>query len=348
MPKKHLSFSQISKYLKCGEQYRRAYIEHERLPPNVSMIVGSAIHYSQEVSEKHAIDGGRVDTETAVILALQYWHENKGEIGWSQNDIDDYLERLEKQCHKRVKAFESEHKKTLKLMEADYKREAKKEKKEVNELDLKEKLKKKIESFNQFMKKETDEHSLYVDSLDEESIVELLEKEAEDKVSRLTYTYHEAYGKTSKPFEVEMPFTLNIEGIYTPIVGFMDLIEGPFRMHDDKEAYIIIDTKTATKSPPEDDIDEDLQLSIYDMAFRQIFNKKPYRLKKRWVVDTTEVKVIEQVAEARSPEQLDRVINRIKVTEQCIQKQMFLPAPQGCWWCSKKWCNYWDDCKLRS
>jgi len=47
---KHISISQINKYLGCGEAYRLQYIEGIKQPPNVSMIKGSAFHKVAETN----------------------------------------------------------------------------------------------------------------------------------------------------------------------------------------------------------------------------------------------------------------------------------------------------------
>lgn len=346
----HISYSQISTYLKCGEKYRRNYIEMEKLPPNAAMVCGSSIHYGLEVAAKTIIDGGdRLDTETVITLALQYWEGKKGDINWREWDIQDYKDRLEKYFIKKNKTFESEHKKALKYIDSEHKKETKKShlSKEQLEQVLLSKLEEKSHSFDSFMKKEINKQQVELDSLDDDAIVERLEKEQEEKIERLTRVYYDQFGKTIKPFKAEMPFEVTLMEGFPPIRGFIDLIEGPYTMHDDKEAYSIIDIKTASKSPLDNDIYEDFQISIYDLAYRQKFGKKPYRLKKVWAVDTAEPKVVAQSCEARSDEQIKRVKKRIQLAVECIAKGVFLPAPQGCWWCGERWCDYWDDCQVR-
>jgi RecB family exonuclease len=49
MPK-HISISQINKYLGCGEAYRLQYIEGIKQPPNISMIKGLAFHKAAETN----------------------------------------------------------------------------------------------------------------------------------------------------------------------------------------------------------------------------------------------------------------------------------------------------------
>ena len=42
--KRPISPSQIDMFSRCGEQYRRRYIEKDRLPPGVAMIRGRGVH----------------------------------------------------------------------------------------------------------------------------------------------------------------------------------------------------------------------------------------------------------------------------------------------------------------
>lgn len=37
----------------------------------------------------------------------------------------------------------------------------------------------------------------------------------------------------------------------------------------------------------------------------------------------------------------------VNAVHKAIQAGVAVPAPEGSWWCSKKWCPYWDRCKGR-
>ena len=54
--KKHISPSQMSSYTRCGEAYRRRYIEHEIIPPSFAMSKGSSVHSGQEMDFRQKID----------------------------------------------------------------------------------------------------------------------------------------------------------------------------------------------------------------------------------------------------------------------------------------------------
>jgi hypothetical protein len=58
--KPHLSISQLTMLSRCGEQYRRRYIEHEIRPPAVAMLVGRATDESVNQNLKNKIDTGEL------------------------------------------------------------------------------------------------------------------------------------------------------------------------------------------------------------------------------------------------------------------------------------------------
>lgn len=56
--KPHMSPSAMDTYLRCGEQYRRAYVLGERIPPGVALIKGSGVHKGAEVNYKQKVESG--------------------------------------------------------------------------------------------------------------------------------------------------------------------------------------------------------------------------------------------------------------------------------------------------
>jgi hypothetical protein len=56
----HISHSQISTLSKCGEQYRRRYVEGEKLPPGFAQIRGGAVHYPIEKNMLHKMETGEL------------------------------------------------------------------------------------------------------------------------------------------------------------------------------------------------------------------------------------------------------------------------------------------------
>ena len=61
------------------------------------------------------------------------------------------------------------------------------------------------------------------------------------------------------------------------------------------------------------------------------------------VVDTKEPKsdlIVHEVNELS----INSVTQKIRSVSGAIRKRVFLPAPEGSWYCSKKWCFYWKIC----
>lgn len=54
--KKHLSPSQLDMMSRCGEAYRRRYIEGQRIPPGIAMLSGTGVHAGAEVNFRQKID----------------------------------------------------------------------------------------------------------------------------------------------------------------------------------------------------------------------------------------------------------------------------------------------------
>jgi hypothetical protein len=53
---KHISPSQIESYLRCGESYRRRYLEKEIIPPSFAMHTGRAIHLTSQKNFEQKIE----------------------------------------------------------------------------------------------------------------------------------------------------------------------------------------------------------------------------------------------------------------------------------------------------
>lgn len=39
------------------------------------------------------------------------------------------------------------------------------------------------------------------------------------------------------------------------------------------------------------------------------------------------------------------LFDAINQVHKAIQSGVAMPAPEGSWYCSQKWCGYWDQCK---
>lgn len=56
--KPYLSPTQLETYLRCGEAYRRRYVEGERIPPGIVALQGTGVHVGAEVNFRQKIATG--------------------------------------------------------------------------------------------------------------------------------------------------------------------------------------------------------------------------------------------------------------------------------------------------
>lgn len=65
--KPFISPSQVSSYTRCGEAYRRRYIEREIIPPGIALIKGTALHKGAEVNFSQKIKS-KLDLPTKHVV----------------------------------------------------------------------------------------------------------------------------------------------------------------------------------------------------------------------------------------------------------------------------------------
>lgn len=53
--KPHMSSSRMETFWRCGEQYRRRYVEKHIVPPGIALLVGTGLHVGSEVNFKQKI-----------------------------------------------------------------------------------------------------------------------------------------------------------------------------------------------------------------------------------------------------------------------------------------------------
>lgn len=56
MSKPYLSASQMDMLCRCGEQYRRRYVENDIIPPGIAMLKGTGLHGAAEANMRQKID----------------------------------------------------------------------------------------------------------------------------------------------------------------------------------------------------------------------------------------------------------------------------------------------------
>jgi putative RecB family exonuclease len=131
------------------------------------------------------------------------------------------------------------------------------------------------------------------------------------------------------PAALEFRFTIDIEGVaLSGVIDRMDRIPGG--------GYEIVDYKTNRRLPPQARIDQDLQLSIYHMAAREIWGIEPERLTLYYLLPG------QRMTTVRTPRDMDELRRRIAIVAQRIEAGMFEPRQNAL--CD--WCEYQPLCPL--
>lgn len=162
--------------------------------------------------------------------------------------------------------------------------------------------------------------------------------EAVDAAVSLALFHHREAAPILQPIHVARSWTMDVKGLDIQLAGEIDI----------QEADSIRDTKTSGKSPVKTAADVSLQLTTYALAARQFDGKIPERLMLDYVVRTPkrhELKLV-QLETKRSWRDLNHLAERVYRTSTLIERGAFTPAPTDAWWCSKKYCGYFDSCKF--
>ncbi len=256
--KPHLSYTQLNMLLRCGEQYRRRYLEGEKVPPGSAGALGKSFHLAQEFNYRQKIT-------TKQDLPVK-------EVKDTFSDSFD------------------------------------------------------IESKNVLWTPE-----------EAQAGIAKVKGELKDDGIRLVETYHQEVASSTQPESCEESVTVPLDNFPYDLKCVIDLV-------DDKR--IIHDSKTRGKSPVADEADKSIQLTAYALAYR-VSRQKPEKGLQLDVAVRTKTPKIVTLPTKRTNEQIGRLLETMTRAAMAIQHGIFLPAPEGAWYCSPKYCGYYGTCKVR-
>jgi len=146
--------------------------------------------------------------------------------------------------------------------------------------------------------------------------------------------------ETNTILAIEEPFKFQIDGLDLLIIGAYDLVE-----EDEKGTIIIKDYKTASKTINCNDIDNNLQLTLYQLSAKSNgYAGRDIILKIEAMIKTKTPKV-EKYFTQRSEIDEIRSIRKIKSVWEAISHKVFLPSSDGTWMCKtcqyKTYCDNW-------
>lgn len=83
MPKDHLSNTQLAMMWRCGEQYRRRYVEKEIIPPRMALLIGGGLHGGIEENLLQKIESHRDLPTSQIIDAAVSQFEMRAHLGYT-------------------------------------------------------------------------------------------------------------------------------------------------------------------------------------------------------------------------------------------------------------------------
>lgn len=158
--------------------------------------------------------------------------------------------------------------------------------------------------------------------------------EAYDHAVILAGVYRKDVAPAIRPRLVEHTMTVDL-GVDVPIEGTLDLVTVD---------EIIDDIKTTTKKYGEDEAHKSLQITNYNIMYKEKYGHFPRgsRLTVLIAKKESEAQVLETSRdETCIPAFKERLIYMIRM----VQAGLFPPTEPTNWWCSEKWCNYWQVCR---
>ena len=151
-----------------------------------------------------------------------------------------------------------------------------------------------------------------------------------DHGSQVLRQYHRENAADYRiPAALEHRFTIEVEGVaLSGVIDRMDRIPGG--------GYEIIDYKTNRRLPPQQRIDQDLQLSIYHLAANEVWGIEPERLTLYYLLPG------QRMTTVRTRADVDDLHRRIGVVSERISAARFEPRQNPL--CD--WCEYQHLCPI--
>ena len=121
-----------------------------------------------------------------------------------------------------------------------------------------------------------------------------------------------------------------------PLVGVIDVVENVDGQH------LIRDEKITGRTPERGAEHVSLQASFYELGYRAWRS----RASAGQVFDHVVLKKSPEVvtrATARGEHELDQVVERIQLRVIQTEREIYPPTSPDNWWCSARWCGYYDS-----
>lgn len=161
--------------------------------------------------------------------------------------------------------------------------------------------------------------------------------QVKDEGIRVTGVYMSEIAPKVQPILVEEPFEIELENVEFTLKGIVDIVD---------DTGNIIDTKTTKRSPSEDTIARDLQMTTYALGHRTIYGVQESGLRMDFLVRNKAPKVVSLAAGPRDQREIDRLLKLIGYVARAIRDRLYYPQPHN-FTCTPSGCGYYQICQER-
>jgi hypothetical protein len=153
-----------------------------------------------------------------------------------------------------------------------------------------------------------------------------------DQGVSIVAAHHKIIAPKVRPIIVEEEFCISLGNEFPfELKGIWDLIEAD---------GTIVDNKAYSRTPNQDEIDKDLQFTVYSLGYRASKKQIEKNLRMDAIIKTKQPKAV-QIHTSRTNEDCRWLLNLIEKVALAI---IFYPNPNG-WHCSPRFCGYWERCR---
>ena len=179
-----------------------------------------------------------------------------------------------------------------------------------------------------------DNEGIWLDDSEREQGEAIVRGQAVDKTVRLS-KFHAGYlAPLLQPIAVERSWVVEATGYPFDFAGTIDV----------QEDGVLRDLKTKGSSPKQGEADYSDQLTMYALAIKAIDGVLPTALWLDCIVDLKRGPVLKQQATTRDEGDVLVFARRLENAAKVIESGVFTPARRSDWWCSRKYCGYYDSC----
>lgn len=163
-------------------------------------------------------------------------------------------------------------------------------------------------------------------------------EETRAKVRAYAAVLPEVVRRIKNPIDAQWGWAIKDPGMRVELAGTADVVEAGQAPGE----LVVSDLKVSKIAP---NPHTSLQLSMYALA-AHVVRKATWPVGVRLdVIKKLKEPVLARLKSERKQGDMLHVIERVRDAARRMETGSFAPAPLDSWWCSDKWCGYWERCK---